>query len=177
MVEAASFEGPLLPWSSTPSARGRSFELSLMTGEIVAAVPNLLGEARAASCRPATELAGLFEAFADSMMIGIFYEQLEAVRTRTYDGPGGLRRAGRVCGEREGAVWDGPAGSASGQHEHGMISLHMLRAPDTADQCMIRGSSKSRRAAPHDAVPCHAMPCDARACESERGQRRLEASS
>ena len=75
-----------------------------MTGEIVAAVPNLLGEARAASRRPATELAGLFAAFADSMMIGIFYEQLEAVRTRTYDGPSGraetggqgLRRAG--CG-------------------------------------------------------------------------------
>ena len=143
-----------------------------MTGEIVAAVPNLLGEARAASRRPAT--AGLFEAFADSMMIGIFYEQLEAVRTRTYDVPGGLRRAGRVCGE-QGAVWDGPAGSASGQHEHGMISLHMLRAPDTTNQCMIRGSSGSRRAAPHYAVPCHAMPCGARACESERGQRRLEA--
>ena len=86
-----------------------------MTGEIVAAVPNLLGEARAASRRPATELAGLFEAFADSMMIGIFYEQLEAVRTRTYDGPGGLRRAGRVSGGQT-AVVGGPAGSASGQH-------------------------------------------------------------
>ena len=104
MVEAASFEGPLLPWSSTPSARGCSFELSLLLGERLAAVPNLLGEARAASRRPVTELAGLFEAFAafaDYMMIGIFYEQLEAVRTRTYDGLGGLRRAGRVCGEQD----------------------------------------------------------------------------
>jgi hypothetical protein len=80
----------------------------------VKAVPNLLGEAGTTSRRASTKLAGLLEAFADSTLIGIFFEQLEAVRTRTYDGPGGLRRAGRVCGE-QGAVWDGPAGSASGQ--------------------------------------------------------------
>ena len=97
MEEPASFEGPPLPSSSRTPSRGRSFELTLLLGERLAAVPNLLGELRRTSRRPATELAGLFEAFADSMMIGIFSEQLKAVRTRTYDGPGGLRRAGRVC--------------------------------------------------------------------------------
>ena len=123
-------------------ARRRSFELSLIFGEKVAAVPNLLGEARTTSRRASTKLAGLLEAFADSMMIGIFFEQLKVVRTWTYDGPGGLRRVGKVSAKL-GAVCDGLAGSASGQHEHEHDSLHLLRALCTADQCMIRGLSES----------------------------------
>ena len=104
--------------------------------------PELAGRSRTTSRRASTKLAGLLEAFADSMMIGIFFEQLKVVRTWTYDGPGGLRRAGKVSAKL-GAVCDGLAGSASGQHEHEHDSLHLLRALCTADQCMIRGLSES----------------------------------
>ena len=100
------------------------------------------GSRRTTSRRASTKLAGLLEAFADSMMIGIFFEQLKVVRTWTYDGPGGLRRVGKVSAKL-GAVCDGLAGSASGQHEHEHDSLHLLRALCTADQCMIRGLSES----------------------------------
>ena len=171
MEEQASFDGPPLPISSRTSARGRSFELSLIFGKKVAAVLTSLGEATTTTRRAATELAGLFNAFEGSTLIGILFEQLEGDRVRTFDGPGGLRRAGRVSGSQV-AVVDGPAGGASERHEHWHVSFQMLRALRTADQCMIRGSSGSYRAAPHDAMPCDAMPamrCRARAREGRGG--------
>ena len=70
------------------------------------------------------------------------------------------------------AVVDGPAGGASERHEHWHVSFQMLRALRTAHQYMIRGSSGSYRAAPHDAMPCDAMPamrCCARAREGRGG--------
>ena len=88
---------------SRTSSRGRSFELTLLDGQRAAAVPNLLGEARTTSRRASTKLAGLLEAFADSTLIGIFFELLGGVWTWTCDGLGGLRRAGKVYGRR-GAV-------------------------------------------------------------------------
>ena len=90
-----------------------------MSDATVAVVPISMGARLTTTRRPASELAGRLAAFAESMLIGILCEQLEVVGTRASDGLGGLRRAGRVSR----AVWDGPAGSASGQHEHGYDSL------------------------------------------------------
>ena len=113
-----------------------------MSDATVVVVPISMGARLTTTRRPASELAGRLAAFAEFMLIGILCEQLEGIRTRTYDGPGGLRRAGRVSGLHV-AVVDEPAGSASGQHQHLHDSLLMLRALRTADQCMIRGSSRS----------------------------------
>ena len=141
MGDSALDRAVALPTSARTSARHGASELESLLGALTTLVPILLGGAGTTS-RQTAALSGN-AARTESDHLGIFFEQLEAVTAGTIDGPGWLRRAGRVRGAK-GAMDDVLDSSASGQHEHLHEPLQMLCACCTDAQCMIRGSLWSR---------------------------------
>ena len=132
-----------MPRSTRTAARHGAYKLENILGALTKLVPILLGGARTTSRQASLERRSRFAARTESELLGIIFEQLEAVAAETLGGPGRLERAGRVRGAK-GAMGGELMGSASGAHEHLHEPLQMLRACCTNAQCMIRGSLWSR---------------------------------